>query len=167
MEFWWETLSGFLANVAAAALFVMLYVAIQWFLTATDLTIGYNWRFKPAADGLEVWPSFDIRNRSRSKTYVLANIAYLRDRIPVAVFDNKSLWGMELKPGTIFLQDAAPVAGLTSLRQSEEVEVHVRLQNGRMFWLKGEGPGQLRMGKVQRVAFWLRNKLERAAVPLE
>jgi len=46
-------------------------------------------------------------------------------------------------------------------------EVSVRLQNGRLFWLKGQGPGQLRMGRVQKVAFWLRDKIEKSAFPCE
>jgi hypothetical protein len=164
MEFW----SGFLANIAAAALAVILYIVVQWFLGVTDITIGYNWRFDGASDNpTNLRPSFDIRNRSRSKTYFLANIAYLRGNKPVAPFDNKSVWGTELKPGTIMPLEAAPVPGIASLKQCLGIEVHVRLQNGRLFWLQGVGPGQLRMGGVQRFAFWLRNKIEKAAFPLE
>jgi hypothetical protein len=164
MEFW----SGFLANIAAAALVVILYIVVQWFLGATDITIGYNWRFDRTSGGpANFRPSFDIRNRSRSKAYFLANIAYVNDNGPAASFDNKSVWGTELKPCTITLLEAAPVSGFTSLEQCLKVGVHVRLQNGRLFWLKGVGPGQLRMGKMQRFAFWLRSGLEKAAVPLE
>lgn len=168
MGFWMEFWPGFLANVAAAALVVILYVAVQWFLAATDITIGYNWRFdgKPGSP-TNFWPSFDIRNRSRTKTYFLANVAYLRGGRPVAPFDNKSIWGAELKPGTIMPLEAAPVPGIASLEECLGIEVHVRLQNGRLFWLKGRGPGPLRVDAVQRLAFWLRNKFEKAAVPLE
>ncbi len=112
-------------------------------------------------------PRFDIRNHSLSKTYFLANVAYLDGKQPVAPFDNKSLWGKELKPGSIQFLEAAPVAGILSLDRGLEIEVHVRLQNGRTFWLKGTGPGQLRIGSVQRMAFWLRRNSEKAAVPLE
>ncbi len=56
---------------------------------------------------------------------------------------------------------------LASLTECAEMEVHVRLQNGRSFWLKGIGPGQLRMSKIQRMAFWLRENFETGAVPLE
>lgn len=167
MGFWLEVASGLLANIAAAALIVAVYIAVQWFLGATDITIGYVWKFKESPKGLDLWPSFDIRNRSHSKTYVLANIAYLKDGSPAAPSDNKSVWGRDLKPGTIHSLGAAPVAGLTSLEDCTRVEVHVRLQNGRMFWLKGQGPGQLQIGRLQRAAFWLRGKFERAAVPLE
>jgi hypothetical protein len=168
MGFWSEVAAGFLSNVFAGVLLVVFYVVIQWFLAATDITIGYNWRFDGTLDSpRNIRPCFDIRNRSRSKTYFLANVAYLKDKQPVASFDNKSIWGRELKPGTITSLEAAPIATATSLAQCMEFEVHVRLQNGRMFWLKGTGPGQLRTGWVQRAAFWLRTKFEAAVVPLE
>ena len=168
MTFWVEVLAGFLANVSAGVLLVIVYVLIQWFLAATDITIGYNWRFDGTMDApRNIRPSFDIRNRYRAKTYFLANVAYLKDRRPVAPFDNKSVWGRELKPGGIEFVEAAPVAGLVSLAQGMEMEVHVRLQNGRTFWLEGTGPGQLRMGNIQRMAFWLRKQFEARAVPLE
>lgn len=167
MGFWLDVASGFFASIAAAALVVAVYIALQWFLGVTDITIAYNWQFRKLPGGLDLWPSFDIRNRSRSRTYFLANIAYLNGGNPVAAFDNKSVWGKELRPGTIHFLEAAPVAGVTSIEQCTQVEVHVRLQNGRLFWLKGQGPGQLKMGRVQRYLFWLRDKLERGAVPLE
>jgi hypothetical protein len=161
MAFWQEVAAGFLANVSAGVLLVILYIIIQWFLAGTDVTIGYSWRFDGTRDSpRNVRPSFDIRNRSRSRTYVLANVAYLKDKLPVASFDNKSVWGKELRPGSIEFLEAAPVASLTSRAQCGEIEVHVRLQNGRRFWLKGTGPGQLRTGRIQRAAFWLRSKFE-------
>jgi hypothetical protein len=49
-----------------------------------------------------------------------------------------------------------------------QIEVHVRLQTGRVFWSKGTaGPGQLGGGRIQRRAFWLRNKLDAVAMPME
>jgi hypothetical protein len=168
MTFWQEVAAGFLGNVFAGVLFVVFYLLIQWFLAATDVTIGYGWRFDGTQDSpRNIRPSFHIRNYSRSKTYFLANIAYLKDKRPVALFDNKSVWGMELKPGSIELLEVAPVACLTSLAQCIAIEVHVYLQNGRMFWLKGTGPGQLQTGRIQRAAFWLRRTFEAGAVPLE
>lgn len=151
-------------------LLVSFYVIIQWFLAATDITIGYNWRFDGSIEHpSNFWPSFDIRNRSRSRTYFLANIAYLVNGRPIASFDNVSVWGTELKPGTILFLEAAPVRNppFSSLQQCLATEVHVRLQNGRSFWLRGHGPGQLKFGRIQKVAFWLRNKIEHAAVPME
>lgn len=167
MEFWRDFAIGFLANIATAAVVVAIYIAVQWFLGATDITIGYCWRFDITSGITNFRPCFDIRNRSHSKTYLLANIAYFKGKNPVAPFDNKSVWGTELKPGTIMPLEAAPVPGITSLQQCLEIAVQVRLQNGRLFWLQGIGPGQMRMGKIQRFAFWLRNKFEKAAVPLE
>jgi hypothetical protein len=168
MAFWKEVAADFLGNVFAGALLVLFFVVIQWFLRATDITIGYSWRFDGTLDRPRNFrPSFDIRNRSGSRTYLLANVAYLKGKKPVAALDNKSLWGKELRPGSIEFLEAGPVASLTSLAECIQIEVHVRLQTGRMFWLMGSGPGQLRMGRLQRAAFWLRNKFETAAVPLE
>jgi hypothetical protein len=168
MAFWHEVLAGFLSSAFAGFLFVAMYVLIQWFLAATDITISYAWRFDGNLNApSNLRPSFDVRNRSRSKTYLLANVAYLKDGRPVAPFDNKSLWGVELKPGSITFLEVAPVPGLASLAECVVIEVHVRLQGGRQFWLKGSGPGQLHVGRLQGAAFWLRSKFESAAVPLE
>lgn len=168
MAFWLEVLAGFLSDLAAGVVLVMCYVAIQWFLRATDITIGYGWTFDGASESpRNLRPHFDIRNLSCTRTYSLSNVAYLNGKRPVAPFDNKSLWGIELKPGGIVFCEASAVPNLTSLEQCKRTEVHVRLQGKRLFWLKGIGPGQGRIGRVQRMAFWLRDKFERAAFPLE
>jgi len=168
MTFWLDVAAGFLGNVFAGVLLVIFYVAIQWFLQVTDITIGYSWKFDGTTDNPQnLRPHFDIRNLSRSRTYVLSNIAYLKDKRPVAPFDNKSVWGRELKPGSIEIREAASVSTFTSLDQCMKTEVHVRLQGKRLFWLQGVGPGQIRLGRFQRAAFWLRDKLEKAAFPLE
>lgn len=167
MSFWVGTLSNFLANFAAGVLLVLGYVLFQWFLAATDIVISYNWRFDGTMNApRNIRPNFDIRNRSRSKSYFLANVVY-RDNRPAPHIDNKSIWGKELKPGSIEFVEAAPVADIATLAQGLEMQVQVRLQNGRAFWLKGVGPGQLRMGRWQRIAFWLRKKSEASAFPLE
>jgi hypothetical protein len=164
MTFWIEVFAGFLANVFAGVLLVILYVVIQWFLQAIDVTVGYNWRWQ----GQDFRPSFDIRNRSKSKIYLLANIAYTKEKGVTVSFDNKSLWGQELRPGSInFLDAVSPVKNVHSISECLELEVSVRLQNGRAFWLKGQGPGQIYVGRIQRIAFWLRKVLETAAVPME
>jgi hypothetical protein len=168
MGFWREVLAGFLGNIAAAVVVVVCYIAVQWFLGATDIKIGYTWAFDGGPGGpTNIRPCFEVRNRSRSKTYVLANVAYFRGGEPAAPFDSVSLWGKEMKPGSIQSIEAAPLRGVTTLKQCEGIEVHIRLQTGRMFWLKGKGPGQLQTGIAQRVAFWLRDKFERGAIPLE
>jgi hypothetical protein len=164
MTFWEEVLVIFLGDIFASVLIVLFYALIQWFLRATDVTVAYGWKW----EGTDFHPSFDVRNRSGSKTYLLANIAYTKNNGKDVVFmDNKSIWGKELRPGSISWLEASPVRGVTSKSQCIETEVAVRLQTGRLFWLKGQGPGQLRMGRIQRVAFWLREKFERAAIPLE
>jgi hypothetical protein len=164
MRFWNAALANLVGDILASLLIVLLYAVLQWFLRATDVTVGYAWKW----EGPNFHPSFDIRNRSGSRTYILANIAYTRkgENNPIAM-DNKSIWGKELKPGSIVWLEAVPVPGITSKLQCVETEVNVRLQNGRQFWLKGTGPGQLQTGRIQKIAFWLRQKVEKAAFPLE
>jgi len=146
--------------IVSAGLVSTLTFAFRWFLLKTDVLVGYAWKW----EGPNVHPSFDIRNRSGSKTYVLGNITYTRnDGKEVVAFDNRSIWGHELKPGTISYLEAAPVPQIASVRECPTVEVRVRLQNGREF--KGQGPGQLYRG-VQKVAFALRQRIEKASLPL-
>ena len=164
MTFWAEVLAIFIGDVLASALLILLYAMIQWFLRTTDITIGYGWKW----EGTNFHPSFDIRNRSNSRSYLLANIAYTRDNgKDVVFFDNKSIWGKELRPGSITYLEVSPVPNITSIPLCTGVEVTIRLQTGRQFWLTGTGPGQLRMGWTQKIAFSMRNKFEKAAIPLE
>jgi len=166
MSLWDEVLAIFLGDIFASVLLVFLYVVIQWFLRATDVTVSYNWSWK----GTDYSPNFDIRNRSNSRAYLLANIAYTRNEGKEMVWiDNDSLWDEELKPGSIRGRDwtLAPVKGIATTQEALKLEVGVRLQNGRQFWLKGQGPGQMKMGRTQRTAFWLREKFEKAAITLE
>ena len=168
MAFWDEVLAIFLGDIFASVLLIVLYVLIQWFLRATDVTVSYNWSFT----GPNFSPNFDIRNRSGSRTYLLANIAYTRnDGRDKVWFDNDSIWGEELRPGSIRGRKfkLAPVKGITTHQEAMGLEVTIRLQSGRAFWLRGVGPGQMRMrlSRSQRIAFWLRDKFEKAAIPLE
>jgi len=166
MTFWDEVFAIFLGDILATFLVIALYVTIQWFLRATDVTVSYNWSWKDK----DCFPNFDIRNRSGSRTYRLANIAYTRNRgIEVVWYDNESIWGQELGPGSIRGREfkIAPVRGITTPQQAIGLEVTIRLQNGRAFWLRGIGPGNMKMGKIQRTASWLRDKFEKGAIPLE
>ncbi len=166
MTFWDEVLAIFLGDILASVLLIAFYVAIQWFLRATDVTVSYNWSWKDK----DCFPNFDIRNRSGSRTYLVANIAYTRnDGLEIVWFDNDSLRDQKLKPGSIRGRDfkVAPVKGITTPQQAIGLEITVRLQNGRAFWLRGIGPGQMKMGRIQRTAFWLRDKFEKGAIPLE
>ena len=105
MTFWSEVSAGLLANVFAGVLLVVLYIGIQWFLRATDVVVSYNWSFNGTQLHPEgCHPNFVIRNRSGSRTYLLASIAYRR-KSGVESFDNKSLWGREPRPGTLAAAD--------------------------------------------------------------
>jgi len=166
MAFWDEVLAIFLGDIFASVLLIVLYVLIQWFLRATDVTISYNWSFT----GPRFSPNFDIRNRSGSRTYLLANIAYTRNDGQEKVwFDNDSIMDAELPPGSIRGRkfEIAPVKGVTTAPEAMNLEVTLRIQNGRAFWLKGKGPGQMKMSRTQHIAFWLRDRFEKAAIPLE
>jgi hypothetical protein len=166
MTFWDEVFAIFIGDVFASAFLIGLYAIIQWFLRATDVTVAYNWSF----DGPNLWPNFDIRNRAGSRTYLLANIAYTRNGGKEKVwFDNDSIMDQVLPAGSIrgHKFKIAPVKGISTPQEALNLEVTVRLQNGRAFWLKGKGPGQMKMGRTQRLAFWLRGKFEKAAIPLE
>jgi|HubBroStandDraft_5_1064220.scaffolds.fasta_scaffold155075_2 hypothetical protein len=84
---------------------VIVYVLIQWFLAATDIAIGYDRRFDGTMDALQnIRQGFDIRSRSRTRTYLPANVACLKDKLRVANFDNKSAWRIELKPEALNLR---------------------------------------------------------------
>jgi hypothetical protein len=167
MGFWDTVLSGFLGSLAAGLILVLLYVVIQWFLNATDISISYSWIYKGTiSSATDFQPYFDIRNRSKSNTYRLANITYSQNG-ELQSIDNKSIWGTELPPGSIRFLQADPVQSITSLSQCIEIEVTVRLQDGRSFWLRGQGPGQLRMGKFQSLLFELRKRICAAAVPMQ
>jgi hypothetical protein len=149
-----------LGYISSVSVLPILYFVFRWFLRTTDVLVAYNWSWQ----GVNFYPNFDIRNYSSSKAYVLGNIAYTRNNgKEVLALDNKSLWGLELKPGTITHLSSAPVLTLNSLPDCLKVEVTVRLQNGREF--RGQGPGQLYTGFRKR-AFALRQKIERSSVPL-
>jgi hypothetical protein len=167
MTFWQEVEAGFFSNVFAAVFLVVCYVAVQWFLQATDVVIGYNWSWQ----GSEFHPNLDIRNRSKTRMYLLANISYTNGSPAPVWIDNKSLWGKELKPGSInFFNEIAPVKNVNSMAECIQIRVNVRLQTGRQFWLTGQGPGQdgkVVMSRVQRLAFRLRNSIEKLSLSID
>lgn len=140
MAFWLDVLSGCLGSVLAGLFFVFWYAFFQWYLGVTDVVIGYKWSWK----GTSYHPNFDIRNRSKSRTYLLANIAYGKESQTAPLWvDNKSLWGIELRPGSInHFDEVAAVKNISSMEECLQVRVEVRLQTGRLFWLTGQGPGQ-------------------------
>jgi hypothetical protein len=167
-NFWSNAFANFVGGLAAALVIIVLYVIVQWFLFATDIIISYNWSFDGTMDrARNIHPNIQIRNRSRNRTYRLANIIY-RKNGAMHWSDNSSVWGMEIQPGSInFFNDVVPVARLNELIDCTIIQVTVNLQNGRMFWLDGQGMAQLRMGRIRKLAFWFRGKLEAIAFPTE
>jgi hypothetical protein len=167
MSFWTNTLSNVLGGLGAGLFFVLAYFVIQWFLQATDLVVSYNWRFDTVNGITSFRPNFDIRNRSRSKSYRLANIAYTLRGQPHWC-DNKSVWGRVLEPGSINNDfEVSAVRGIESLQDALSLEVTIRTQSGRSFWLRGQGPNQQGKGRIRRIAFKLRTALESGLIPLE
>jgi hypothetical protein len=145
------------------------YFGFRWFLQATDVVVRYRWDFNGTPlHPREFRPNLDIRNHSKSHTYLLASIEYRLNGVaaPPLDIDNRSLWGKELKPGTIqHFADVAPVKRIISFNQAFNVEVLVRTQSGKDFWLKGQGPKQSYQ-RIQRVAYRLRDVLDKSAIPL-
>jgi hypothetical protein len=167
MDFWQNTWSNVLGGIGAGIFFLLGYLIIQWFLKATDLVVSYNWSYRSEAGAFYAWPNFDIRNRSQSRTYRIANIAYSKQGKP-HWFDNKALWGFVLEPGSIHNEvSGSPVARITSLQDALDLEVTVTLQTGRRFWLRGQGPGQMGKGRIRRALFALRSRLESWMIALE
>ncbi|HWZ44271.1 MAG TPA: hypothetical protein VNW97_12405 [Candidatus Saccharimonadales bacterium] len=149
-----------LGYISGAGILSVLAFVYHWFLLKTDVEVAYNW----SCQGINFYPNFDLRNRSGSKICVVGNIAYTRGGgKEIVTFDNKSLWGKELKPGTIVYLSAAPVSGVSSMAECLMLEVTVRLQNGKEF--KGQGPGQLRKGWL-KYAYALRQRIEKTSLPL-
>lgn len=168
MGFWQTTLTNVLGGLGAGLFFLFWYVLIQWFLRATDLVVSYAWSFDTVAGmAVNIRPNFDIRNRSGSRLYRLANIAYTRHGQP-HWFDNSSLWGAVLEPGSINVGiQGAPIPRLDGLPDALSLEVTITLQTGRRFWLRGQGPGQMGRGRIRRAALALRRKLESWLISLE
>ncbi len=167
MGFWETTWTNVLGGVGTGLVLIAGYMIVQWFLGATDLVVQYNWSYKTENGVFHAWPNFDIRNRSRSKSYRLANIAYSINGKP-HWFDNKSMMGIVIEPGSMNYDfKPLPVERVSSIPEMLSVEVTIRLQTGRAFWLRGQGPGQEGKGRIRRYAFKLRNWLEKMMIPME
>jgi hypothetical protein len=151
---WVEIATAFLAYVFVGWGFVILYLAIQWFFQATDVTMDYNWK----RVGATCNPIVKFRNRSSSRAYMLTTIAYRSPSDGLVWFDAKSLMGKELMPRSIHeFQEIAPVRNCSSISECLEMEVRVRLQTGKEVWLETEQTGA---GRIQRAAFRLRTWIE-------
>jgi hypothetical protein len=166
MKFWMEVLSGCLGSIVAGLFFVFWYAIFQCLLQSTDILVSYNWSWK----GIDYHPNFDIRNRSKSRTYLLANVVYSKDEGKILVgIDNKSFWGFELKPGSINHFDAiAPVREVHSMPDCLQVQVRIRVQTGREFPATGPGQDKKRVMRTdQRFAHWLRDLFDKNSIPME
>ena len=167
MGFWTSTLSNALAGILAALFIVLLYILIQWFLRVTHLLITYNWRFETVNGITSFRPNFDIRNRSGRKAIDSQTL-----RTPGAEQSIGSITslcgGAVLEPGSINNRyQVAPVRDVHSAQDALGIEITIRTQGGRSFWLRGQGPGQMGKGRIQRVAFWLRSKLDSTLIPMD
>jgi hypothetical protein len=158
MTLWLEMSTAFLGYVIVGSVFVLLYMGMQWFFQATDVTVSYDW----SRDGDKCHANFKIINRSTTRTYLLANIAYSNGKDRLVWFDNRSLMGKELKPRTVNeFQDVAPVKNCSSMSECMQLRVTVRLQSGRKLWLRDQKPRQIVMAQIQRTSSELRNFIEK------
>ncbi len=160
MKIWAEIAAAFFAYVIVGWIFVLLYMALQRFLSATDVTFDYSW----SREGDRFHPNIRVRNHSRTRTYTLAGIAYRNEVDRLVWLDNRSLMGKELKPLSVNdFQDVSPVRNGASISDCMQMKVMLRLESGRSVWLEGQGPLPMRKADVQRAACILRDMLDRWA----
>jgi hypothetical protein len=158
MTLWLEMSTAFLVYVIVGSVFVLLYLALQWFFQATDVTVSYDW----SRDDSVCHANFKVINRSAKRTYSLANIAYSNGKDRLVWFDNKSLMGKVLKPRSITeFRDVAPVKNCASISECMQLRVTVRLQSGRKLWLRDQKQRQFITAKLQRISCELRNFIEK------
>lgn len=166
MSFWANTWSNVLGGIGAGLFFVLCYLIIQWFLRATDLVVSYCWKFAIKDGTLVYWPAFDIRNRSRSRSYRLANIAYTIHGKP-HWFDNKAIVNIVLEPASMNFVEGTAVKDIHQMIDALRLEVTIRDQAERSFWLRGQGPGQQGKSWMKRIAFKFRRALEKGLISME
>jgi hypothetical protein len=144
------------------ALFALYRWALRMFKRATDLDCGYGWSFDGTIDNARnMRPHLDVRNCSQSRTYRLANISYELGGVQHWC-DNTSLWGMDLKPGSIeFFNAIAPIPRIDSLKACTCLAVRLRFQDNHEILC--HGPGQPE-GKWHHKARRFRSWLDRASI---
>lgn len=146
--------------VASGTLALLVRWAVRAFVSATDIDCGYNWSFDGTMDNpRNMRPNLDLRNRSGLRTYRMANIKYeLRGQRHW--FDNTSIMGKELKPGSIeFINNIAPVPRIALLKECMEMRVSLHTQDGNEIVAYGPGQEQSKLAyRMGRLRIWL-NKL--------
>jgi hypothetical protein len=158
MRFWLEILAGFLCYAFIGWIFVLFYLAIQWFMQATDITVDCSWN----RDGGKCHPDFEFQNRSMSKTYLLSSITYSRGSDKLVWFDRKSLMGKELKPRSVQeFHEVAPVKNTDSIAECLQFQITLRMQSGRTIRLEDERTGVDAPDGLQRTAYKVRDLIER------
>lgn len=145
-------------TVASGTLALLARWLLRMFVSATDIDCGYNWSYDGDMNTpVNMRPNFDIRNRSSSRTYRLANIKYeLRGNIHW--FDNRSIMGRELKPGSIeFINGGiAALPRVSSLQECLDMRITLRTQDNKEFVAHGPGQQQSKLDhRMTQLRLWL------------
>ena len=98
MGSWANIWNNVLGGIGGSLFFVLAHFVIQFF-AGNRLVVSYDCRLDTVNGVTSFRPNFNIRSRSRAKSYWLANIAYTRSGQP-HWFDNKSVRGRVLGPGS-------------------------------------------------------------------
>jgi hypothetical protein len=158
MIFWLEMMAAVLGYMCAGSLLLLSYFAFRWFIQATDVIGACTW----AREGDRCHPIFEFRNRSKSGTFLLAEVTYSSAAGGFAWFDSNSLMGKELRPQTVNdFWKIAPVRCGNSIPECLRLQVTVRLQTGRALWIENQPSAQRATDKLQRAALSLRDFIEK------
>jgi hypothetical protein len=153
-----EIAAAFLGYALIGWLLALLYLALQWFVRATDISVNFDW----SREGSRCHPNFEIRNRSRSRSYRLANIAYINSSDGLIWFDHQSIMGKELTPrSTHRFVEVSPVRNSSVISDCLRLQVALTLHTGRMLWLNSQRPSKPFTDWLRRTAFKLRNLVDR------
>jgi len=161
-----HTIKAIFVWLAASGGLLAIYTWLLRILRrATDVDCGYNWGFDGTLDSpRNMRPQLDLRNCSRSRTYRLASISY-EGRGLQRWCDNDSLWGQELKPGSIeYYNRIAPVPRVATLQDCLDLAVKLRFQDNHE--IVCHGPGQPE-SKWRHRAMRLRRWLDKVSITPE
>jgi hypothetical protein len=154
---WVEIATAFFVYIFVGWMFVLAYLALQWFLQTTDVALDYSW----TREGNLCRPEMKLVNRSRSKTYILTKISYRNRAEGLIWFDAKSLMGQVIEPRSAHeFHEIAPVRSCSTIPECMEMQVRVKLQNGADVLAINDQAGPVGMGLIEKAAFHLRAFLE-------